>query len=129
MCSFRKYNKKLYFKGHFWGYLSLWPPCQLGSTFIDNIQQMWISDQGNLYQIIASHIDNIHIKYECSMFGIWRYWSLNIGKCRYKMNMKAPLTFNSAELTDHTTIIYIFLKSMQETVQVKIKSSTLVKLF
>src|SRR6218665_808315 len=43
--------------------------------------------------------------------------------------MKAPLTFNSAELTDHTIIIFIFLKSMQETVQVKIKSSNLVKLF
>ena len=43
--------------------------------------------------------------------------------------MKAHLTFNSAELTDHAIIIFIFLKSMQETVQVKIKSSPLVKLF
>src|SRR6218665_50618 len=39
------------------------------------------------------------------------------------------LTFNSAELTGHTIIVVIFLESMQETVQVKIKSSTLVKLF
>ena len=43
--------------------------------------------------------------------------------------MKARLTFNSAELTGHTIIIVIFLESMQETVQVEIKSSTLVKLF
>jgi len=43
--------------------------------------------------------------------------------------MKARLTFNSAELTGHTIIVVIFLESMQETVQVKIKSSTLVKLF
>jgi len=37
--------------------------------------------------------------------------------------MKAPLTFNSAELTGHTIIIVTFLESMEETVQVKIKSS------
>src|SRR6218665_2471093 len=43
--------------------------------------------------------------------------------------MKAHLTINSAELTGHTIIIVIFLESMQETVQVQIKSSTLVKLF
>jgi len=42
--------------------------------------------------------------------------------------MKAPLTFNSAELTGHTIIIVIFWESMQETVQGKIKSSNLVKL-
>src|SRR6218665_3101908 len=60
---------------------------------------------------------------------MWIYCSLNIEKLRYKLNMKARLTFNSAELTGHTIIVVIFLESMQETVQVKIKSSTLVKLF
>src|SRR6218665_64340 len=60
---------------------------------------------------------------------IWIYLSLNIEKLRYKLNMKARLTFNSAELTGHTIIVATFLESMQETVQVKIKSSTLVKLF
>ena len=39
------------------------------------------------------------------------------------------MTFNWAELTGHTIIVVIFLKSMQETVQVKITSSTLIKLF
>jgi len=29
--------------------------------------------------------------------------------------MKAPLTFNSAQLTGHTIIIIIFLESMQDT--------------
>jgi len=47
---------------------------------------------------------------------------------RYKLNTKAPLTFKSAELTGHTVIIVLFLESMQETVQVKIKSSNLVEL-
>jgi len=42
--------------------------------------------------------------------------------------MKAPLTFNSAELTGHTIIIIIFLESRQDTVQDKIKSSSLVVL-
>src|SRR6218665_907708 len=60
---------------------------------------------------------------------MWIYCSLNIDKLRYKLNMKGRLTFNSAELTGHTIIVVIFLESMQETVQVKIKSSTLVKLF
>src|SRR6218665_2142934 len=60
---------------------------------------------------------------------IWIYLSLNIEKLRYKLNMKARLTFNSDELTGHRIIVVIFLESMQETVHVKIKSSTLVKLF
>ena len=54
--------------------------------------------------------------------------SLNIEKMLYKLNIKGTLTFNSAELTGHTIIIVRFLKSMQEIVQGKIKSSNLVKL-
>ena len=42
--------------------------------------------------------------------------------------MKVLLTFNSAKLAGFTIIIVTFLESMQETVQVKIKSSTLVEL-
>src|SRR6218665_3316239 len=57
------------------------------------------------------------------------YLSLNIEKLRYKLNMKSRLTFNSAELTGPTITVVIFFESMQETVQVKIKLSTLVKLF
>ena len=52
--------------------------------------------------------------------------SLNIGKLWYKLNMKAPLTFNSAKLTDHTIITVIILESMEEAVHGKIKSSNLV---
>ena len=40
--------------------------------------------------------------------------------------MKAPLTFTTAEIIGHTIKMIIFLESMQETVQVKIKSSNLV---
>jgi len=43
------------------------------------------------------------------------------------MNMKAPLTFNSAELTGCKILIVLFLESLQKTVQVKIKSSNLVE--
>jgi len=42
--------------------------------------------------------------------------------------MKAPLTFNSAEITGHTIVVVIFLEYMQETVQAKIKSFHLVKM-
>src|SRR6218665_356493 len=35
--------------------------------------------------------------------------------------MKAPLTFNSAKLTDHTIITVIILESMEETVHGNIK--------
>jgi len=43
---------------------------------------------------------------------ITEYWKIG-----YKLNVKAHLTFNSAELPGHTITIVIFLESMQETVQ------------
>ena len=52
--------------------------------------------------------------------------SLDIGKLRYKLNIKAPLTFNSAEFTGHTILTVIILESMEETAHGKIKSLKLV---
>jgi len=49
------------------------PPFLMRSTLTADIQQMLISDQDKLLQAITSHIDSIHIKYNCFMHGRYGY--------------------------------------------------------
>jgi len=105
--SMRKCNKKLKFLWPFLGIFFLAnPPFQLWSTLTANIQQMWISAQVKLYQVIASHIDSLHIKYEYSMPGTYGnidHWILE--NCDTNWIWRHLRHLIQLNLTGHTIII------------------------